>query len=108
MGEILTSSDTLICPHGGQVMISPLQTRVSCGATVIRPDDVFVVGGCTFNISGAPHPCLTVEWQVPSGRVKAGDSYVLTTTSIGMCKAADQAPQGTVLIQPGQTKVGAQ
>jgi len=32
---------------------------------------------------------------------------VLTTDSVGICKAADQAPQGQVLIQKTQTKAAA-
>jgi hypothetical protein len=90
------------------VTISPLQQRASAEALMVRSEDVFVVAGCTFNIGVSPHPCVTVEWQSPSGRVKAGGAYVLTTSSIGLCKAADQAPQGTVLIQKNQTKADAQ
>jgi hypothetical protein len=106
MGQILTAADILMCPHGGQVSISPVQGRASAWALIVRPDDVFTVAGCSFNVSGAPHPCVTVEWQSPSARVKAG-SFALTTDSIGLCKAADQAPQGTVLIQKTQTKASA-
>jgi hypothetical protein len=108
MSDILTASDIMMCPHGGQVSISALQSKASGGALAVRPDDVFMVSGCPLNIAGAPHPCLTVEWQMPSKRVKAGSSFVLTTSSIGLCKAGDQAPQGTVLIQQNQTKAGAQ
>ena len=108
MGQILTASDILMCPHGGQVSISPLQSRAPAGAMIVRPDDVFTVAGCSLNVAGAPHPCVTVQWQAPSGRVKAGDSFVLTTSSIGLCTAADQAPQGTVLIQQTQQKADAQ
>jgi hypothetical protein len=113
MGKILTSSDTMMCPHGGQVTISALQNEASAGAAMVRPTDIFTVGGCPFILLGAPHPCVTVQWQSPSTKVKAGGkvkagSYVLTTESIGMCQAADQAPQGTVLIQMTQTKASAQ
>lgn len=112
MGQILTASDLMMCPHGGQVSISPLQASASAGALIVRPGDVFTVARCPLNLSGAPHPCVIVEWQSPSTRVKAGDreagAFLLTTASVGLCKAADQALQGTVLIQKTQTKVSAQ
>jgi hypothetical protein len=108
MGQILTASGILMCPHGGQVSISPLQSRALAGAMIVRPDDVFTIAGCSLVIALVPHPCVTVQWQAPSARVKAGDSFVLTTSSIGLCMAADQTPQGAVLIQQTQQKVGAQ
>ena len=107
MGKILTSADIMMCPHGGQVSISALQSKASAGAAMVRSSDLFTVAGCTLNVAGGPHPCVTVQWQSPSTRVKAGD-YVLTADSIGMCQAGDQAPQGTVLIQKTQTKASAQ
>jgi hypothetical protein len=111
MGQILTAADIMMCPHGGQVSIAAVQGSTSAGALIVRPGDVFSVAGCPLNVSGAPHPCVIVEWQSPSTRVKAGDrgaaDFVLTTASVGMCKAADQAPQGTVMIQKTQLKASA-
>jgi len=112
MGQILTVSDVMMCPHGGQVSLSSVQASVKAGAAVLRPGDVFTIAGCALNVSGAPHPCVIVEWQSPATRVKAGDrgaaASVLTTASVGVCKAADQAPQGMVIVQPAQTKASAQ
>jgi hypothetical protein len=112
MGQILTVSDVMMCPHGGTVTISSLQASVSAGALVVRPGDVFTIAGCVLNVAGAPHPCVTVEWQSPSTRVKAGDpgsaAFVLTTASVGLCKAADQAPQGMAIVQPAQVRASAQ
>lgn len=108
MPHVLTASDMIMCPHGGQVSISPGQTRAKAdGALVVRPDGVFAVAGCAFSTGAGPHPCVVVEWQAPATRVKAG-IFVLTTASIGVCKAADQAPQGTALIQKTQTRTSAQ
>jgi hypothetical protein len=111
MGQILTAADIMMCPHGGQVSISAVQGSASAGALIIRPGDVFTVGGCPFTIGTSPHPCMIVEWQCPSTRVKAGDrgaaDVVLTMASVGMCKAADQAAQGTVIIQKTQLKASA-
>ena len=112
MGKILTTSDVMLCPHGGQVSITATHASVSAGATVVRASDVFTVAGCAFMIGTSPHPCVTVEWQMPAMRVKAGDmgaaQSVLTSDSIGLCKAADQAAQGTVMIQQTQQKASAQ
>jgi hypothetical protein len=111
MPQILTASDVMMCPHGGLVSISALQATAKAAAAIVRPGDVFTVAGCALNVSGAPHPCVIVEWQSPATRVKAGDrgsaAFVLTTASIGLCKAGDQAPQGTVLIQQTQTRASA-
>ena len=107
MGQILTMNDTMMCPHGGSVTLVSTQSRASAGGgLILRPGDVFVVAGCPFT-PVSPHPCVTVEWQAPATRCKAGDS-VLTTSSIGLCKAADQAPQGMVIIAVTQMNASAQ
>lgn len=112
MGRVLTASDIMMCPHGGQVSISATQGSAKAGALIVRPGDVFTIAGCAFSLPSGPHPCMTVEWQMPAMKVKAGDrgaaAAVLTTDSLGLCKAADQAPQGTVLVQQTQMKVTAQ
>ena len=112
MGQVLTAADVMMCPHAGQVSISALQSTVAAVAPMLRPDDVFTVAACPFMVGPLPHPCMTVDWQSPSARVKAGDrgaaASVLTTDSLGMCKAADQAAQGMVMIQKTQMAVKAQ
>lgn len=111
MGQILTKADLMMCPHGGQVTISALQTSVKAGAEVLRASDSFVVACCALASAPTPKPCVKVEWQMPANRVKAGQpdaaAAVLTTDSIGLCKGADQATQGSVLIQKTQQKVSA-
>ncbi|MFP5391136.1 MAG: hypothetical protein ACLGI6_06270 [Gammaproteobacteria bacterium] len=108
MPNILTTNDVMMCPHGGSVMLASSQARAKAvQGQMLRASDSFSIVGCAFNISGSPHPCTTVSWQNPAQSVKAGGEAVLTSASIGLCKAADQAPQGTVLIQMTQTKVSA-
>ena len=53
------------------------------------------------------HPCVLVQWQMPSSSTSAVGAQVLTTASIGLCQAADQVVQGTVLIQKTQMKASA-
>jgi hypothetical protein len=48
---------------------------------------------------------VTVQWVVAALRTKVLGDAVLTTDSVGMCQAADQAPQGTVLVNQTQTQV---
>jgi hypothetical protein len=108
MGQILTVNDVIMCPHGGTVTLSSSQSRASAGGgLILRPGDTFTVTGCALTIPSGPHPCVVVEWQNPSAKAKAGGTGVLTTSSIGICKAGDQAPQGTALIQKTQTGASA-
>lgn len=109
MPRILTTAAVITCPHGGSVSI--ISTNVSTkagGAAMVRPDDTFMVAGCAFTIPAGPHPCTTVAWQSPSARVKAAGGFVLTEASIGLCKAADQAVQGTAMIVSTQPRAAAQ
>ncbi|WP_295386964.1 hypothetical protein [uncultured Thiodictyon sp.] len=109
MGRLLTTADALMCPHGGSVSSVCGNARVRAGGGfVLRPTDRFMIAGCPFNLSGSPHPCVSVAWQAPAGRTCAAGDRCLTTDSIGLCQAADQAPQGQVMILCTQTKASAQ
>ena len=105
MAALLTSASTMMCPHGGTVMASPGSTRAQAGAPILRSSDSFSIAGCPLNVSGAPHPCTTVQWVVPAIRVKQAGDLVLNESSVGLCLAADQAPQGTVIIAATQPRV---
>jgi hypothetical protein len=108
MPTILTINDVMMCPHGGTVSLSSSQAKVQAQqGKMLRASDSFSIDGCAFNISGSPHPCTAVQWQSPAQNCKAGGEAVLTTASIGLCTAADQAPQGAVMIQKTQTKASA-
>jgi hypothetical protein len=105
MPPLLTVASTMMCPHGGTVTAIPGQTRALAGAPILRGSDTFLIAGCPFNIAGVPNPCLTVQWLVTATRVKAGD-FVLNQSSVGLCLAATQAPQGAVLIVQTQSRGG--
>ena len=104
MPALLTSASTMMCPHGGTVTATPGQSRASAESLILRGSDTFVIAGCPFNISGAPNPCVSVQWVQTAVRVKAGGDFVLSESSVGLCLAATQAPQGTVLILQTQPK----
>jgi hypothetical protein len=104
MPALLTTASTLMCPHGGTVTGIPSQTRATAGAPILLGTDTFLVAGCPFNIASAPSPCLTVQWIVTATRVQAGGGFVLNEASVGLCLAATQAPQGSVLIVQTQPR----
>ncbi len=108
MGMILTTGDVMMCPHGGTVTIVSANTKaLADGAPIVRPNDVFTIAGCPISTPAGPHPCVLVQWQMPSAAASADGNPALTTDSIGLCQAADQAAQGTVLIQKTQSKASA-
>jgi hypothetical protein len=105
VGHFLTSSSTLMCPHGGTVSAIPSNQRVTLGGDpIVLATDTFMVAGCAFAPGGAPHPCLQVEWQLTAQRSDCDGTSTLTLESVGMCKAGDGAVQGPVIIQATQTK----
>lgn len=106
MGGLLTASSVLMCPHGGTVQIVSTDTRVTAvGDAVLRKSDTFMVVGCPLTIGVVYHPCTTVQWVVPALRSQAMGDDTLTEDSVGLCQAADQAVQGTVLVSFTQPRV---
>jgi len=108
MGKLLTTGSSLACPHGGTVSAVSSNTRTKAGDFVLRSSDTFTIAGCGFSLPAGPHPCMTVQWIVAALRTKVLGDAVLTSDSVGLCTAADQAPQGTVLINSTQTKASGQ
>lgn len=75
------------------------------GAFILRPTDTFTISGCSFTLPpSTPHPCVQVQWIVNAQRSTAAGDPALNKDSVGLCKAADGAPQGTVLINQAQAK----
>lgn len=99
----------MMCPHGGTVMAVSSNTRAkAAGDFILRSSDTFTIAGCTLNVAGAPHPCLQVQWILTDLRGKAAGDFTLSTDSMGLCVAGDQAPQGSVLINSAQARVSGQ
>jgi hypothetical protein len=95
-----------LCPHGGIVTEVPAAPRVLLsGMPAATLADQYVIAGCVLNVLGAPHPCVRVQWLVPALRVKASFAPVILQTSVGLCLAADQAPQGPPVISSTQPRV---
>lgn len=109
MGFLLDAGATITCPHAGTAKVTPRATRVSLGGQPpLLVDDVVTITGCSLNISGAPSPCLQVQWLLPAMRVKVESSAVLLDSSVGLCVNAASAPQGTALVTGFQTRVQGQ
>ena len=105
MSGLLTTASVLMCPHGGMVTASPSNSNATAAAPILTGSDTCTIAGCTFNVSGAPHPCVSVQWVVTATRVKRAGALALNASSVGLCLAADQTPQGSVLINSTQASV---
>ena len=106
MAGFLTMSSIMMCPHGGQVNATTMNTRTKAGGDyMLRSSDVFLIAGCPFVIGLVPHPCVRVQWVVPSETTQVMSDFALTEESVGLCLGPDGAPQGTVLINFTQPQV---
>jgi hypothetical protein len=109
MSGLLNTNSVLMCPHGGTVTATTSNNRVlAAGAPVLRAADTFVITGCPFPPTGTPHPCVTVQWQTTDQRSLMIDKLTLSESSVGVCLAGDQAPQGFVVISSTQQRVSGQ
>lgn len=107
MAQFLTTASILQCPHGGMVTaITTNTTTQVAGSFVVRSSDTFMIAGCAFTIPPAtPSPCMTVQWVTSALTNTVMSDSVLTEDSVGLCLAADQAPQGPVIISSTQPLV---
>ncbi len=106
MGQTLTTSTMMACPHAGTVNSVTGNSTVDAGDPVLRSTDTFTITGCTFTLPGPkPSPCTKVQWLVSDLKVTAAGSPSLSTDSLGLCLSADMIPQGMVTITSTQTRV---
>jgi hypothetical protein len=106
MADLLTTASQLMCPHGGTVTVVTSNTRSTAGGSaVVRSTDTFTVAGCVFTLATVPHVCVRVQWVQPAAQSRAGGDFTLTQQSVGLCLAADQAPQGTDQVVATQPRV---
>jgi hypothetical protein len=108
MTELLGDSSQLQCPHGGTINATSSNTKSKANnEAILRSSDTFTVSGCSFTLpNGVAHPCVQVNWVQTSAKSTAGGDATLTKGSTGMCVAADQAVQGTAMINSAQGKAG--
>lgn len=105
-GPLLHVGATAVCPHGGQMSTITTNSRVLVsGQPVAALSDMYLVAGCALNVSGFPHPCVTVRWLTPATRVFVNGQPAILQTSIGLCQAADLVTQGAPIVVATQTRV---
>jgi hypothetical protein len=110
MAHNLTTASTLMCPHGGTVIITPSGERAQAtGAVMVTASDTFIIAGCPYQlptVPPTPSPCTTVIWVSPQMRVKIGGNPGLDESSVGLCIGS--GPQGSVIVQSTQSSVQGQ
>lgn len=99
-----------MCPHGGSMTTISSNTRVLVsGQPVATMADTSTIAGCPFQIpipaGTKPQPCVLVQWLVPAVRVTVNGQPPLLQISPGLCKSAEQIPQGPPTITVNQTRV---
>jgi len=108
-GLVLHVGATVNCPHTAPAQTVSSNTRVVVSGTPVATiADQTTVTGCPFVVGTKPQPCVLVQWSVPSARVKVNGQPVLLSTSPGLCKSAEQIPQGLAIVGATQTRVVAQ
>jgi hypothetical protein len=112
-GYLLHTAATVTCPHQGPATTPPVQVRVLVGGlAVATTSSLTTVAGCAFTVPpGKPQPCVKVQWQSPSLRVKVMNTPVLVQASPGtglaLCQSAEQIPQGPPIVSAVQLRVRA-
>lgn len=101
---ILTTTSTILCPHGGTVILQTRNTQATIqGAPALLETDVHSVAGCPFTTPvPEPSPCIQVRWTAGAAQTKVNGTPVLLQSSVGLCYNAKQAPQGTAIIAQTQ------
>ena len=106
MANLLNTSSIMMCPHGGTVSVTTTNTRANAGGgPILRASDTYLIVGCPFVLGIPPHPCVQMQWVMPDTRSRVLSDFTLSEQSLGLCVAADQAVQGTVLILATQPRV---
>ncbi|MCY1511435.1 hypothetical protein D9M68_458550 [compost metagenome] len=105
MIPILTTSSTVMCPHGGSAQLVTSNTLALVdGVPMLLQTDLHPIAGCAFAPGGVPSPCLTIRWVTAATQTSINQVPVLLQTSVGLCLNAAQAPQGTALVVQTQQK----
>jgi hypothetical protein len=105
MIPILTTSSTVMCPHGGQALLITNDTEVVIdGAPALLESDMHPVIGCPFAPGGVYTPCVTIRWTAGALKAKLRGVPLLLRTSIGVCNNAAQAPQGVAMVVQTQQR----
>jgi hypothetical protein len=103
-GPLFQVGAVAMCPHGGQVTTISSDTRVLAGgAPVALVTDQFMVAGCAFVVGSVPQPCVMVQWSAPTVETLINGQPAVTALSVGLCIAANGAPNGPAIVGCTQT-----
>jgi len=98
MIPILTTTSTVMCPHGGQAQLLTANTEAKVdGAPMLLQTDVHPILGCPFT-PVAYSPCVSIRWVTAATQTTVRGTPVLLQSSVGLCLNAAQLPQGSALI----------
>jgi hypothetical protein len=104
-GPLFHVGAVAMCPHGGQVTTISADTRVLVsGMLVALISDQFIVAGCTFAPGGVLQPCVTVQWTAPTAETLVTGQPAITALSVGLCIAANGAPNGPAIVASTQPR----
>lgn len=107
MIPILTTTSTVMCPHGGQALLVTSNTDALIdGAPALLQTDVHPVVGCPFT-PVAYSPCVSIRWVSAATQAAVRGVPVLLQTSVGICQNAAQAPQGVAIVAQVQQRAKA-
>jgi hypothetical protein len=95
------------------VTIVSANTRaIVAGAPLALATDTFAIAGCPFQIpvglGMVPSPCVRVQWVTTDMRTSVNGMPTLSTSSVGLCLAATQLPQGPVIVVSAQPQASSQ
>jgi len=104
MIPMLTTTSTVMCPHGGQAQLITTNTEALIdGAPVLLQTDTHPIVGCPFT-PVAYVPCVVIRWITAATQTSIHNVPVLLQTSVGLCLNAAQVPQGTAIVVQTQQK----
>lgn len=108
-GDILTTASTVLCMHGGSVMLTTSNTKFFAGGSLaLLETDIHPVAGCPFTLPPSkPSPCVRIEWSGGASTATVDGVPVLIMSSVGQCINAEGAPQGVATKASTQSKVAA-
>jgi hypothetical protein len=107
MIPILTTTSTVLCPHGGQAVLATSNTEMLIdGAPALLQTDVHPVVGCPFT-PVAYTPCVSIRWVSGAAQAAVHGVPVLLQSSVGICQNAAQAPQGVAIVAQVQQRAKA-
>jgi hypothetical protein len=101
---ILTTTSTVMCPHGGvALLVTSNSEALIDGAPALLQSDVHPIVGCSFT-PVAYVPCLTIRWVTGATQTSVRGVPVLLQSSVGLCLNAAQVPQGTAIVAQVQQR----